>query len=368
MAVDADLVAAELDRGLTLPASWYADPEVLRREHERIFRRSWQYVGRLDQLAETGSYFTATVGAVPVLVVRGAGGELNGLVNVCRHRGHLVAAGEGCRGTLQCPYHAWTYGLDGALRKAPRSEREPGFDPADYALLPVAVDSWGPFVFANPDPGAAPLAAALGELPEVIASCGLDVSGLRFRERVAWEQRCNWKVGIENYLECYHCAVAHPGLAKLVDVRVDAYALEAHETFSVQTGPVREAALDAGGGSAPYSPRGPIDRAQWSYLWPNMTVNIEPGEPNLSIDVWQPDGTGRTRGVTDYFFGAGVSEAAARAILDFSRQTGEEDQDLVENVQRGLESGMVPHGRLLLSSEHLIQHFQRLVQGALAGI
>src|SRR5690242_1450502 len=108
----------------TLPYSWYSDPEILRREQEHIFRSSWQYVGHSGQLPQPGSFFATAAGTTPVVVTRDRDDELRAFVNVCRHRGFTVAEGEGCRETLQCPYHAWTYGLDGRLRAAPRSEEE----------------------------------------------------------------------------------------------------------------------------------------------------------------------------------------------------------------------------------------------------
>jgi choline monooxygenase len=343
----------------TLPATWYADEAVLAAERERIFARAWQWVGRIDQLPQPGAFFAAEAGHVPVVVTRGRDDVLRAFVNVCRHRGHLVAEGEGCRGTLQCPYHAWTYDLDGRLRRAPRSEHEPDFDPAEWSLLPVAVDRWGPLVFVNPDPDAAPLAETLGELPDLLAGAGVDMGVLAFRRRVEWSQAANWKVGIENYLECYHCAVAHPGLSKVIDVAYGAYQLDAHPTFSVQRGPLKD-------GAAPWDTGGQVSRAQWQWLWPNLTINVEPGPQNLSVDLWLPDGAGRLRGVTDYFFGPDCADADAEAIIAFSQQTGAEDQGLVESVQRGLASGMVSHGRLLESSERLVAHFQRMVRDALA--
>src|SRR5436305_1906795 len=142
----------------TLPFGWYTDPEILRREWERIFRSAWQYVGHMGQLAQPG-YFAAEVGRTPVVVTRDREGAVRGFVNVCRHRGHVVASGEGSRETLQCPYHAWTYGLDGRLRKAPRSEEEPDFPQNELGLVPVAIDTWGPFLFANAGHDAEPLAA-----------------------------------------------------------------------------------------------------------------------------------------------------------------------------------------------------------------
>ena len=118
----------------TLPYSWYTDPDVLRREQERIFRGAWQYVGHLGQLPEPGTFFTAKAGRIPIVVTRAKDGEVRAFRNVCRHRGFQVADGEGKRETLQCPYHAWTYGLDGRLLGAPHMEEVPHFRKEDYPL------------------------------------------------------------------------------------------------------------------------------------------------------------------------------------------------------------------------------------------
>jgi phenylpropionate dioxygenase-like ring-hydroxylating dioxygenase large terminal subunit len=368
-AVMVDMFASDLGEalaaGATLPADWYSDPAVLRREQDTIFRRSWQYAGHAELVAEPGDWFTCFAGAIPVVVTRDQGGNVNAFVNVCRHRGHIVAEGAGHRETLQCPYHAWTYGLDGSLRAAPRSEREADFDAESFSLLPVQVDSWGPLLFVNPDLETTPLAEALGPLPGHVEASGLDLSRLRFRERSDWEIAANWKITIENYLECYHCPVAHPGFSKVIDVDPDAYVLRCEGLVSSQFGTPKPAAL-AGDGKAPYNPSGDITEAQYHLLWPNTTVNLEAGPGNLSVDVTRPAGPGRSAGLTDYFFYEEVSDETARELMAFANQVGLEDSALVESVQRGLDSGMVPHGRLLLSSEHLIQHFQRLVFDALA--
>ena len=355
-----------LEEGWTLPASWYTDVDVATLERERLFSRAWTYAGPVEWVQEPGSYFAAQIGHVPVAVVRGADGVLRGLVNVCRHRGHLVVEGNGCRETLQCPYHAWTYGLDGSLRRAPRAEREPGFDPAALSLAPVSVASWGPFVFVNPDPGAAPLEASLGRLPEIVAQSGLDVGAIRFHSHHEWPIDANWKIVMENFLECYHCPTAHPGFSKIIDVNPDAYLLHVHETFSSQIGPVRASAL-ADNGKTPYSPRGEVSQSQYHFLFPSTTVNIAPGIPNVSLERYMPDGLRRTIEVTDYYFGVDTPADEIEELMAWDNQVAEEDISLVESVQRGLESGMVPQGRLLPQSETLIQHFQRLVFDALTG-
>lgn len=350
---------ATLADGRTLPYDWYADPAVLRLEQERVFRRHWQYAGRADQVAEHGQYFTGRAGDVPVVVVRGRDGALNGLVNVCRHRGSLVCEGEGRRQTLQCPYHAWTYDLDGSLRAAPRSDGEPGFDKTELSLVPVQVDTWGPFVFVNPDLDAPPLAQALGDVRAAVAGI-LDVDALVFHHRSESSIAANWKVCCENYLECYHCAVAHPGFSKVVDVAPDTYRLEQGRLTSSQHGSVRER------WSGYFDPGGEIARGQFHFLFPNTVVNIMPGHPNLSIGPVLPAGAERTERLLDYFVAPDADEAWIADLLAFDDQVGVEDVALVERVQKGLRSGIVEHGRLLGEAERLIAHFEGLLVEALA--
>ena len=352
---------ATIADGRTIPFDWYSDPAVLRLERERIFRRTWQYAGRADQVAEPGAFFTCDLAGVPVVVVRDEEQSLRAFLNVCRHRGSLVCEGEGKRASLQCPYHAWTYGLDGSLRAAPRSERVPDFDREQLGLVPVLVDSWGPFVFVNPDAEAAPLAETLGELPALVAASGIDVGSLRFRERaIGAEYAANWKVCTENFLECYHCQVAHPGFSKVVDVSVDAYVLEEGGMYSTQYGPVRET------WKGDFDPRGPVERGRFHFLWPNLTLNIMPGHPNVSIGSIVPTGPETTSRFLDYFVGPEVDESWIREMLEFDGQVGAEDRILVERVQKGLRAGGVEHGRLMGDSERLIAHFQGLLLDALA--
>jgi choline monooxygenase len=358
-------VERPLEDGWTLPASWYTDAAVRELERERLFARAWTYAGSTEWVSEPGSYFAAQIGHVPVAIVRDTEGTLRAFVNVCRHRGHLVVEGMGCRETLQCPYHAWTYDLDGSLRRAPRAEREPGFSPDGLSLASVSVGTWGPFVFVNPDPEAPPLEAALGQLPELVAKSGLDVGAIRFHSHHEWPIDANWKVVLENYLECYHCPTAHPGFTKIIDVAPDAYELGVHPTFLSQVAPVRASAL-AGNGRAPgYTPVGDVVEAQYHVLFPSTTINIAPGIPNISMERYNPDGLGRTIEITDYYFGVDVTDEEIDELVAWDTQVAEEDVSLVQSVQHGLESGAVPQGRLMSQSEQLIAAFQRRVHDAL---
>jgi phenylpropionate dioxygenase-like ring-hydroxylating dioxygenase large terminal subunit len=345
----------------TLPYAWYADPAVLRVEQERVFGRAWQYAARADLVAERGSLTPAWAGSLPVLLVRGRDGKLRGFVNVCRHRGHVLCEADARRETIQCPYHAWTYDLDGTLRSAPRAEREDAFDPGSLSLVPISVDTWGPFVFVNPDPAAEPLASALGELPRRLAEGGVDVDALRFHSRaVSADYACNWKVCAENFLECYHCAVAHPSLAKALDVSPDAYVLEHDGTLLSQFGPPR-----ASGGGV-YDADGPVERGQFYFLFPSTVINVMPGRQNLSIGPIVPRGPERTSRFLDYFLGEDADDEWLRGFLELDEQVGAEDRKLVEAVQRGMGSGALESGVLLPESEQLIARFQSLVVEALA--
>lgn len=333
----------------TLPFAWYSDEQVLQRERARIFARSWQYAGRASEVSEPGSFLATDAGGVPILVTRDQAGELRALLNVCRHRGAVLLEGCGQRATVQCHYHAWTYELDGSLRTAPRSEREPGFDRSEWSLLPASVGVWGPFLFVNPDPGAVPLAEHLGELPEILAR-DIDLDGLVFHSRVEFGAHANWKVVTENFLECYHCPTAHPAFADDVDVHPDRYLLEAYPTFSAQFCQAKATG----------------EHGQFHLLYPNTGINVFPGPPNLSIGPIAPNGPGRTERYLDYFFAPDVEEEWQREFFAYDDQIGREDTTLVESVQRGMAAGVLEQGRLLLNAEPLLAAFQRWVAAQLA--
>jgi choline monooxygenase len=333
----------------TLPYSWYDDEQILRRERSLIFARSWQYAGRAAEIAKPGSFLATDAGGVPIIVTRDGDGELRAFLNVCRHRGAVLADGCGERTTIQCRYHAWTYGLDGSLRSAPRSEREPDFDESEWSLIPASAGTWGPFLFVNPDAEATPLAEHLGGLPDILAR-DIDIDGLTFHSRVEFGANANWKIVVENFLECYHCATAHPAFSDEVDVHPDRYLLEAHPTFSAQFCRAKKTR----------------EHGQFHLLYPNTGINVFPGPANLSVGPIVPAGPGRTERYLDYFFAPDVDESWLRDFFAFDDQVGNEDTALVESVHRGMSSGLVEHGRLLLNAEPLLAAFQRWVADRLS--
>ena len=189
-------------------------------------------------------------------------------------------------------------------------------------------------MFVNPDPAAAPLADHLGELPRLVADGGVDVDALVFHQRAEIEYEANWKVCVENFLECYHCAVAHPSLAKAIDVGRSAYLLEEHPTFSSQYGPPKN------GGGGVYDASGEVERGQFHFLFPGTVVNVMPGRGNLSIGPVVPLAPERTYRFLDYFFAPGTDEQWIADFLELDDQVGAEDRALVERVQAGMRAGM----------------------------
>jgi nitrite reductase/ring-hydroxylating ferredoxin subunit len=360
---NASELASSLRQGYTLPAEWYTSPSHFERERARIFRRAWQYAGHIDLVRETGQFLTTHIMSVPILVVRGRDARLRAFINVCRHRGsELVLEPCGRKQSIQCHYHAWTYNLDGTLRAAPGSKLEPGFRLEEFPLLPVQVDTWGPFVFVNPDPQAPPLADYLGDLPNMVAATGLDLDAIRCRRRDTYDIAANWKIVVDNYLECYHCPVAHPGFSDLIDV--NDYQVTEFEYFSTQTGALKESAKN--GKEGLYAIGQGVEEGFYVYLWPNFMLNIYPGPGNVSLNLILPTGVGTTRAVYEYCFVDAVGEQETNDFCAFIDQVQKEDIVLCESVQRGLSSGYFGQGKLMLSREHALRHFQKLVHRTLA--
>ena len=281
----------------TLPARYYTDAGLFEDELRLIHQRMWLHAGRAEALDAPGRYFLVRFAGVNLIVLRGEAGDIAAFHNTCRHRGTLLCREDSGRvaGSIQCPYHAWTYGLDGCLLKAPRSEREPGFDSEDYSLFPVQVDTSGPFIFVNADLEADSLGETVGVMPETIAETGIDLDSLEFHHRGEYVIEANWKIAVENYLECYHCAAAHPSLAKAIDVSPDAYGLEIRDRLATQIGPARN------GGGGVYDAAGEVERGQFHFLFPSTVVNVMPGRPNLSIGPIVPRSPERTYRFLDYF-------------------------------------------------------------------
>jgi choline monooxygenase len=354
------LVSTISDHPMDTHTLWfdqYSDPVRAAAEAELV-RSSWEYFGPAEKVSRPGSYLTGRCGSVPVVVVRDLDGVLRAHVNVCRHRGTVVMRGEGeCR-RLQCPYHAWTYDLEGRLKNAPRSDREVSFDASSLSLVAARIATFGALLFVAVDPDAPSIDEGLHELGGSLRSMGVDLDELVYHGRTNFEIAADWKIVIENYLECYHCPVAHPGFAAVMETSPDKYVLSVAGDLLSHRAPLR--------GRAPEVYRsGEIDSGGYYFLMPNHTCDVNPGQPNLAASVSLPDGPGRCTGFTDRYFAPGVTQEFIEEMIAFDDEVGAQDQDLVEWVQQGASSGALPAGHLLLDSERLVAAFQAAIREAL---
>jgi len=190
-----------------LPSSCYTSQEFYQREMEMIFSRTWVLVGREDQVAKSGDFFTCTVAGEPILVVRGRDEKLRAFYNVCRHRGTQVMAGEGSCKAFSCPYHGWTYSIEGELVETPNFQGPPSFNKSEHGLRPIQVDMWEGLIFVNLDADAMPLLTYLGDLPERVKPWRL--GELKWVKRGPYKVACNWKITMENYNEAFHLPYVH---------------------------------------------------------------------------------------------------------------------------------------------------------------
>jgi Phenylpropionate dioxygenase and related ring-hydroxylating dioxygenases, large terminal subunit len=198
----------------TLPQQYFVSDEIFRREQEQIFSKHWVLVGHQSQIARDGDYVVTEVNRESLIVIRDRNGRVHGFFNVCRHRGtRLKEDACGHASAIQCPYHAWTYGLDGRLLGAPHMDEVPGFDKADYSLRPVNLELWEGFIFINLDGNAMPLEEWFAPLNGKFSHWNISI--LRPAKRIEYDVRANWKLMFENYSECYHCPGVHPMLAKV---------------------------------------------------------------------------------------------------------------------------------------------------------
>src|SRR5258708_26535066 len=214
----------------TLPASWYFDSEILAREKERVFARTWQLVGRTDQVVSPGDYFTATVADEPIIVARGSDEKLRAFSNVCRHRAGPVAAGEGKRSVFRCGYHGWSYSIDGRLIAKPEFEGVECFQKESNCLPRFNVDTWESLVFVKLDSTGPSLEQTFGDIGKRIGP--RDFTSMPLAARKDWYIDCNWKTYVDNYLEGYHIPIVHPALNRELDY--SQYRTETHRYYSIQ--------------------------------------------------------------------------------------------------------------------------------------
>jgi len=319
-----------------LPAAAYTSPDVLGWERRHLFAGTWNCVGRVDELFSGGvTQHGVLIGSIPVLLTRD-GERISAFANTCRHRGHeLLGDGESsCLRVVECPYHAWTYTMDGALRSTPRFAGKP----ADHGLLSLALEVWHGWIFVNADTEAVPFTDYLGALGELVAPYAPDKLNLAARHE--YQVRANWKVIVENYQECYHCPHIHPELCAVSPpTSGDNFALPG--AWVGGTMDLREGAetmsLDGRSGGV-FLPG--VDRRKVGYLalFPDLLLSLHPDY--VMVHKLRPAGPDRTDVRCSWYVAPGVTDAGwAERFWD---RTNRQDWAACESVQRGLDS---PHYR-----------------------
>jgi Phenylpropionate dioxygenase and related ring-hydroxylating dioxygenases, large terminal subunit len=342
------LKASEIgtDGAMTLPGRFYADPEIFRQEQERIFLRQWLCAGRAERIPAPGDFFVRNIGTESVIIVRDSDGAVRAFHNICRHRGARLCAEEQGRfgtGNIRCPYHAWTYALDGRLLGASSMKGLPGFDVSDYPLHPVAVTLWEGFIFLcladEPEPFERTHAPLIGKFTPY------DLPALRAARRIDYDVRANWKLLFENYSECYHCSPIHPALVKLSPADSGENDLT-HGPFLggfMTVNPGSESLSVSGRACAvPVSDRLPEEdrhRVYYYSVFPNMLLSLHPDY--VMVHTFWPQSHERTLIECEWLFHADAAQHPGFNPDDgvqFWDQVNREDWHVCELSQLGVAS------------------------------
>jgi len=341
---------------------WY-DADV-----EAILGKTWQWVCHAEKLRKPGAYLATEVAGQPILLVRDNDQILRAFYNVCKHRAMQLFEGEGQSKKIMCPYHAWTYDLAGQLLRAPETDHLLNFNIKDICLDAVQVEEFCGFIYVNLDTKAKSLAGQCGELANEINHWAPDIEKLTFAKRLTYDIKSNWKNVIDNFLECYHCPVAHKDFVSLVDM--DTYRVTTHGIYSSHMAEAGK--LDNTAYSIEHATV--TDHAVW-WLWPNTCIMRYPGRGNLIILQVIPAGPERTLETYDFFLESATPNQAELESIRYLDETLQvEDIWLVENVQRGMRSPAFKQGRIVHDpsgsgkSEHALHHFHGLVLDAYASM
>ncbi|MEM9909422.1 MAG: ring-hydroxylating oxygenase subunit alpha [Pseudomonadota bacterium] len=355
-------------RSLSLRKEAYVDPSWYRVDQDEIVARTWQWVCHVEKLREKGAFLTAEIAGRPIAIVRGRDGELRAFYNVCKHRAHALLSGEGRTSRIMCPYHAWVYGLDGQLIRAPHTETLQDFDTGDICLDTVQVEEFCGFIFVNLDPDAPSMTRQTGNLETEIRHWAPDIADLTFGARLTYDIKSNWKNVVDNFLECYHCPTAHKDFCTLVDM--DTYKVTTHGIYSSH---MADAGKDA---NSAYDTSNATVRthAVW-WLWPTTCLMRYPGRSSMIVLNIIPVGPDRTLETYDFFLETPEPNEAEKESMRYLNDVLQrEDIDIVESVQRGMSTPAFSQGRIVNDpdgsgkSEHAVHHFHGLVLDAYANM
>jgi Rieske 2Fe-2S family protein len=355
----------------TLPPAWYADDAHHRAEASRIFGQGWSCVGALDDVGE-GGFLATTAGSIPVVVTRSADdGRLRAFLNVCRHRGAPVADGCGSARVLRCPYHSWSYRLDGALATWSGMDDAEDFEPADFGLTEIAVATWFRFVFVCPDPEPPPF--DLGPLASAVAP--YQARPLEVGARKTVERAFNWKLLVENYSENFHTPFVHPQLTwqrwEYPIVAEGSISL-AWDRPTMPSNPVEQALADCTpledgwAGVAVEQIDEVFLSGVYFTVFPNLLVSAFPRYVNA---FWlQPLAANRTAVHYVRLWAPEVDDERRRSDLVASEDVAAQDLDICEAMQRVFDGGADPRGRLSPEHEAGVFHVHQLVRAANAPV
>jgi len=355
---------ADPARSMSLRSAAYTEAKWAEVDLEAIFARTWQLVCHVEKVASPGSYVSVTVAGMPIVVVRDRPGSLRAFYNVCKHRAHELLSGSGVTASIVCPYHAWVYGLDGQLNGARRADRMETFDKSAICLEQVRVEEFAGFVYVNLDVAARPLGEQAADLEAEVERWAPDVARLTHAKRLSYDVKTNWKSVVDNFLECYHCHIAHKEFVELVDM--DTYEVRTHGIWSshfAEAGKHENAAYDVSGATV-------NQHAVW-WLWPNTCLLRYPGPGNFMVFQILPAGPDRTLETWDFYLEtAELDDAEAEAVRYVDEVLQQQDISLVESVQRGMSTPAFDQGRIVYDptgsglSEHGVHHFHGLVLDA----
>ncbi len=358
-AQEAGALLTEIDAGSALPTRWYGDRAIFAAELEHIHRRAWHFATHSGLLREPGSVFVRRIAGVPILLVRDERGEVRGFLNICRHRGHPVVIENGSRRTLQCPYHGWSYELDGSLRHAPRSRTDPTFPATELGLTPLQTHVWGPMIWVNLDRAAPPFERWIEGMPELVASRGLRVEDHALGFENEWEIDANWKVFQDNTIECYHCPTAHPELSRVLEMKPEKQEIYLggrywiHHRIPFRPGIRSGITFKAVEGEPFY----------YYYHWVFPTTYMQYAGRGFDIGTVDVIAVDRIRFRHLCFLPPSTPpEILARGKAQLDRDaTILQDVDICNRVQVGHSTGLAPTGRLVPDREFPLQHLHRLV-------
>jgi phenylpropionate dioxygenase-like ring-hydroxylating dioxygenase large terminal subunit len=329
----------------TLPGECYTSASILADEMERLFARAWSCVGRASRLEKPGDYFLREIAGESIVVLRDGKGTPRAFFNVCRHRGTRICREESGRftATIQCPYHAWTYALDGTLVGAPGMQEAEEFEKSDYPLHPAALAEWEGFLFVSIAPEPEPFEKFWAPMRGRLGRFGL--GGLKVGHRVAYEVQANWKLVFQNYSECLHCPTIHPKLASVLPYQSGANDLAEGPFLGgyMEIKPPNESATMSGracgrivSGDIPESDR---RRAYYYTLMPNLLLSLHPDYVNYYLV--HPVAANRTRVESEWLFHPDTladPNNNIRDAIEFWDLTNRQDWDIVERSQLGVAS------------------------------